>query len=295
MKATSKYIPDFTLLPFEDEEGQGIISPDQVPDDNPDFFKEYFYNHRVLQHGNLTGMVHFTCSVSWNKVKRMQDPYFQWLHQNKVYLNMTKFKSATLVICGFFIGAHPGHFRREDAEKELRLRLQISDDYPFQLSSRTISVPKDAGKQSERYGFPAVAIETSARHAKKLREAFFALPPPVTAKKDYPYTGCYQFVPTLQSKEWSVYKMFQLAKVHVKICDNLKAIHVQNFQDIRNEIGPRGHTLMQGFPGMQHVIEGGGRVSLVHSVHNTGRPNVKAVLVPAENYEIAVDQLATMH
>jgi hypothetical protein len=109
LKATSKYIPDFVLLPFEDEKGQGITSSDQIPNDNPDFFNEYFYSHRVLRHGNLTGMVHFSCTVSWNKVKRMQDPYFQWLNQHKVYIYLTKLKSATLVICGFFVGAHPGH------------------------------------------------------------------------------------------------------------------------------------------------------------------------------------------
>jgi len=240
-------------------------------------------------------MVHFSYTVSWNKVKRMQDPYFQWLHQSKVYPNLTKFKSMTLVICGFFVGAHPGHFRREDVEKELRQRLQILDDFPFQLSSRTISVPKDASQKSERYAFPAVAIETSARQAKKLREAFFALSPPVMAKVDHPYAGCYQFVPTLQSKEWSLHKTFQLATVHVKICDNLKAIYVQNLQDIQNEIGPRGHTFMRGFLGMQHEIEGKGTISLVHSVHNTGRPNIKAVLVPAENFNIAIDQLAILH
>ena len=121
------------------------------------------------------------------------------------------------------------------------------------------------------------------------------MPPPAKGKVDYPYTGCYQFVPTLQSKEWLLHKIFQLATVHVKICDNLKAIYVQNLQDIRNEIGPRGHTLMQGFLGMQHEIEEQGKISLIHSVHNTGRPNIKAVLVPAGNYNIAIDQLATMH
>jgi hypothetical protein len=108
---SSKHIPGFALLPFEDDKGQEILTSDQVPDDNPTFYSDYYYNHRVLRHGNMTGMVHFRCMVSWNKVKRMKDPYFQWLSKAKVYINLAKFKSATLVVCGFFVGAHPGHLR----------------------------------------------------------------------------------------------------------------------------------------------------------------------------------------
>jgi hypothetical protein len=37
-----KLIPDFGLLPFEDEKGQMIDSVKQVPDDNPDFYQEYY-------------------------------------------------------------------------------------------------------------------------------------------------------------------------------------------------------------------------------------------------------------
>ena len=59
-------IPDFALLPFDDELGQAIHTPDQVPENNSTFYKEYYHNHRVLQHGNLTGMIHFRCNVSWN-------------------------------------------------------------------------------------------------------------------------------------------------------------------------------------------------------------------------------------
>jgi hypothetical protein len=217
VKNTSKYIPDFALLPFEDVKGQVISTPEQVPYDNPNFYKEYYHNHRVLQHGNLTGMVQFQCSISWQKIKRMKEPYFQWLHQSKVYLNLTKFKSDTLVVCGFLLGAHPGHLRREDAEKELLQRLTLDTDFPFQLSSRTISVPFDNSKDAKRYSFPAVAVETSSRQAKHLREAFFSQPKPEVAKVKYPYTGLYQFVPMLQSKEWPTVKIFQLAKVHVKI------------------------------------------------------------------------------
>jgi len=159
VKKSSELIPDFALIPFDDEKGPVITKNEQVPDDNPTFYQDYYHNHRILNHGNMTGMVHFRCSVSWNKVKRMKEPYFQWLQKAKVYLNLAKFKSATLVVCGFLVGAHPGHLRREDAERELRERLQLSDDFPFQLSSRTISVLKDSSKEAERYSFPAVACE----------------------------------------------------------------------------------------------------------------------------------------
>jgi len=82
---TKLCIPDFELLPFVEEKGQVVTTFDQVPDDNPIFFKDYYYNHRILNHGNLTGMVHFRCTVSWNKVKRVKKPYFQWLHKTSDY------------------------------------------------------------------------------------------------------------------------------------------------------------------------------------------------------------------
>jgi hypothetical protein len=295
VEQTSSSIPDFALLPFEDEKGQVITKPAQIPDDNPSFYQEYYYNHRVLDHGNLTGMVHFKCSVTWNKIKRMKEPYFQWLHQNKVYLNLTKYKSATLVVCGFLVGAHPGHLRRDDAEKELRSRLQLPPDFPFQLSSRTISVPMDNSKEADRFSFPAVAIETSTRQAKTLREAFFSQPKPSVAAEQFPYTGPYQFVPMLQSKEWPIMKIFRLAKAHVKLCDSIKVIHLQNLQDIRNVIGTGGYTLMKGFLGMTAPVEGKGTHPLIQSIHNTGRPTVKAVLVYHEHYDYALEHLAAIH
>jgi hypothetical protein len=294
IKTTSTLIPEFALLPFDDEKGQAIVSAAQVPDDNASFYQDYYHNHRVLNHGNMTGMVHFRCTMSWNKIKRMKDPYFQWLHKNKIYLNLAKFKSATLVVCGFLVGAHPGHLRREDAEVELRNRLQLSAEFPFQLSSRTISVPRDSSKNPERFSFQAVAVETSTNHAKQLREAFFSQPKPVESAKYFPYTGPYQFVPMLQSKEWPVWKIFQLAKVHVKLCGNLEVIYVQNLQDIRNSIGHQGQTLMRGFIGLTVTVDGK-TLPLIHSIHNTGRLHVKAVLVHHEQYEYALEQLSVIH
>jgi len=259
------------------------------------FFFYYYYNYRILQHGNMTGMVHFRCSVSWNKVKCMRDKYFQWLRVNKIYLNLAKFKSATLVVCGFLVGAHPGHFRREDTELEFQERHQLTETFPFQLSARTITVPMNSNKDAERYAFQAVAVETFARQAKRLREAFFSLRNPAEAKVYHPYTGPYQFVPILQSKEWPAQKVFQLAKVHVKICQNLNVIYLQNLQDIWHAMGPNGNTLMRGFLGLVHTLPNNIKVSVVHWIHNTGRKNVKAILVPKENYDIALEQFGCVH
>jgi hypothetical protein len=48
VKNTSQCLPDFALLPYDDEKGQVITFPSQDPDDNSDFFQDYYYNHRPL-------------------------------------------------------------------------------------------------------------------------------------------------------------------------------------------------------------------------------------------------------
>jgi hypothetical protein len=103
--------------------------------------------------------------------------YFQWLNGNKVFLNQIKFKTDTLVACGFLVGAHPRHFRRDKAEHEIKLKLQLGDDLPFQLSARVISAPMEPSRQ-DKFAFQAIVIETAMMHARMLREAFFALPNP---------------------------------------------------------------------------------------------------------------------
>ena len=118
-----------------------------------------------------------------------------------MFINQTKLKTDTLVACGFLVGAHPGHLRRTDAEAEYRKRLDLADDFPFQLTAHTVSVPMPSEKNAERYSFPAVVVETSTRQAKVLRETFFSLPSLAVAIALHPYTGSYQFVPMLQSKE----------------------------------------------------------------------------------------------
>jgi hypothetical protein len=59
-----KYISDLSLLPFEDVKGQHVTSAEQAPDESPSFYDTYYHKHRVLRHGNLTGMLHFSCSIS---------------------------------------------------------------------------------------------------------------------------------------------------------------------------------------------------------------------------------------
>jgi hypothetical protein len=86
------FLANFSLLPFEEENGHQNTMSEQIPDE-AEFFKQYFHNHRVLQHGNLTGMVHFQTSVPWTSLKSNTSAYFTWLKACKVYLNHTKFKS----------------------------------------------------------------------------------------------------------------------------------------------------------------------------------------------------------
>jgi hypothetical protein len=292
-------IPDFSLVPYEEpDKGQQITSIQQVPTENPSFYAMYYHNHRVLQHGNLTGMVAFQCSIPWSKLKGARSTFFSWLRLNNVYLNQTKFQTSTLVACGFLVGAHPGYTRRDHAEEELRVRLKMEEeDIPYQLSARTISVPIVEDKP-EKYSFQAVVVETSANKAASLRERFYSLDPPTKAHQSFPYTGKYQFVPILKSKEWTVNKILRLAKLHVQIINDLKPIFLTNLQDLRQEITPTGNTLMQGFYGMQFQCpesNPAAQVPLLHSIHNTGNKTTKVALVPSAHYSDALTQLSSIH
>jgi hypothetical protein len=109
-------IDNFALVPYDDDKGQQISSIEQVPEDNASFYSAYYHNHRVLNHGNLTGMVTFQCTTPWERLKSPNHPFFNWLRLNKVFLNQTKFKVSSLVPCGFLLGAHPGYLRRDEAE-----------------------------------------------------------------------------------------------------------------------------------------------------------------------------------
>jgi hypothetical protein len=293
-------IDNFSLIPFEDDKGLQISNLNQVPEENKEFYSSYYHNHRVLNQGNLTGMVAFQCSMPWAQLKSPNHPYFAWLRLNKVFLNQTKFKTSSLVPCGFLLGAHPGHLRRDEAEVELRVSLGFSTDeeLPFQLSSRSVSVPIQEGKP-DRYAFQAVVVETSVPQASVLREKFFSLGIPTKAVENFPYTGKYQFVPFLKTQEWTVAKILGLAKLHVKIVQDLKAIFIKNLNNIHNSINNDGSTLMQGFYGMLHIIpavegQNSQSVPLLHSIHNTGKSTTKVALVPSNHYEAAITQLSAI-
>ncbi len=295
-------IDNFSLIPYDDEKGQQVNNIDQVPDENKEFYSTYYHNHRILNQGNLTGMVAFQCSTPWAQLKSPNHPYFAWLKMNKVFINQTKFKTSSLVPCGFLLGAHPGHLRRDEAESELKVSLGYDndDEVTFQLSSRSVSVPIQEGKP-ERYAFQAVVVETSTQQASTLREKFFSLGNPTQAQNRFPYTGKYQFVPFLKTQEWTVEKILRLAKLHVKIVQDLKAIFIKNLKDIHNTINDDGTTLLQGFYGMTFTPpppvtgETPTSVPLLHSIHNTGKSTTKVALVPSYHYEAANTQLSAIH
>ncbi len=96
----------------------------------------------------------------------------------------------------------------------------------------------------ERYVFQAVVVETSTQQAASLQEKFFSLGDPKKAVDRYPYTRHYQFVPFLKTKEWTVAKILSLAKLHVKIVQELEAIFLANLHNIHNKITHDVITLM---------------------------------------------------
>jgi hypothetical protein len=263
---------------------------------DPEFFAEYYGNHRSLIHGDLTGMVHFQTSTPWNTIKAFKSRYFAWLTDNRVFLNYMKFKTETLVPCGFLVGAHPGHHRHLEAELELQASLGLeAEEIPFQLSSRSVSVPIKED-DIRRYSFNAVVVETSTKNAARLREWFYELQDPRDALTSYPYTGIFQFVPMVKSSDWPISKILQLAQLHSSIADDLKPIHVHNLQDINHVIDEEGHSLLQGFYGM--TVNGqpsaDPKERLLHSLHNTARQGVKLALVQSNKYESALGQLANL-
>jgi hypothetical protein len=172
-------IPTFSALPYVNEKGIQLTSVDQLPEENADFYRSYYCNHRLLNHGNLTGMVHFQCSVPWHTIKKPDDEYFKWLHLNKVFLNQTKFKTETLAPCEFLLGAHLGFFWRDEAEADLAPSINPGGEIvSFQLSARSVSVAISPHNK-QNYTFQAVIVETSIPHAAKLREQFYSLHPEV--------------------------------------------------------------------------------------------------------------------
>ena len=108
-EASKKHLKDFALLPYDEGSRQPITAILQEDPDEVQFYTKHYSNHRVLNHGNLTGMVHFQTSTLWSAIKSYKAPYFILLTTNIVFLNLSKFKMETLVPCGFLVGTHSGH------------------------------------------------------------------------------------------------------------------------------------------------------------------------------------------
>jgi hypothetical protein len=75
IEASLKLLGDFALLPFDGAGTTKITAMEHIRWGDPDFFSEYYGNHRSLVHGNLTGMVHFQTSSSWNSIKAFKSRY----------------------------------------------------------------------------------------------------------------------------------------------------------------------------------------------------------------------------
>jgi hypothetical protein len=168
-----------------------------------------------------------------------------------------------------------------------------NSNYPF---ARTISVPVLEG-QPKKFPFQAVVVETSAANAQALRERFYALEKPTTFNRTYPYTGSYQFVPLIKSKEWPLTKILNLAQLHVKIIQDLRTIYLSNIQDLNNVANDDGDHLLSAFLNM--VTSSPPTVysppqPLLHSIHNTGQPTTKVALFNKEHYDEALDQFSTL-
>jgi hypothetical protein len=145
-----------------------------------------------------------------------------------------------------------------------------------------------------------VVVETATSTAEKMREKFFSLGNPLEAKLNYPYTGHFQFVLFLHTKEWTIPKILRLAKLHVSIVQDLKPIFLGNLKKNHNTIDNDGTTLLQGFYGMSYSTLSSNTapartVSLLHSVHNTGLKTTKTALVSQTLFQEALNQLSTLH
>jgi hypothetical protein len=110
----------------------------------------------------------------------------------------------------------------------------------------------------------------------------------------------YQFVPLLKSKEWPISKIYKLAQLHVSIVEGLRPLFITKLQDINNVINAEGNSLMQGFycmtvpPDLQSESGITPPSQLIHSIHNTNRNTIKAVLVHYTKFDSAVDQLSNI-
>lgn len=95
-------------------------------------------------------------------------------------------------------------------------------------------------------------------------------------------------------------KIYHIAKLYVKIVQDLHAIFLTNLKDIHNSISLDGTTLMQEFYGMRlnfpaEVEHPTTSDSLLHSIHNTGKFCTKVALMPTSHFDEALTQLSAIH
>ncbi len=83
--------------------------------------------------------------------------------------------------------------------------------------------------------------------------------------------------------------------MHVRLCQNLKALFLDNIQNIHNVVSTEGYTLFCGFLGMRWKSPEDVEVTLIQSIHNTGKPYTNVALIPSENYEEALVQFSAIH
>ncbi len=92
-------------------------------------------------------------------------------------------------------------------------------------------------------------------------------------------------------------KIFLFAQLHVRIIDDLKPIYINNLHDLNNVVNAENDALLHSFytlritektfPPLGYIEED----QLLHSIHNTGKPHIKAALVQLSKYTDALRQL----
>jgi hypothetical protein len=233
-------------------------------------------------------------------LKGFKNLYFTWLKAHRVFLNYTKFKTDTLVACGFSVGAHPGFMRRDEAEDEICGSLGFDkDEANFHYPLDTFQCPLKMENRCVTTSKPSLWKPQSKMHHSSVKGSI--LSHPSTAIQTYPYNDQHQFLPMIKSKEWPVQKVYHLAQLHVSIIESLRPLYISPLQDLNNVVDDRGDSLLHVFqclprPAPQPSMSDGSPLPsmLLHSAHNTRQPTTKVVLVQQSNYEEALGILSNL-
>ena len=287
MKRTREFNSDLIVLPYRDEEGHNPIThEDQIPKGDSEAIDIYYHNHRVENNGILKGMVRFSITEQWVKLKDSRSPYFRWLSNNRVYLRHSSFDADTMVLLGFVLGAHPDAARLLDLTNEYMERLNLPDSINFQLSIRNLTAIHSTVTRN-KFGFKAIAVETDAKMASSVREAFFRLGDPKVEKHKWPITGTYLFIPMFKTESWTPESIAAMAKLHVRMVTSLEQIFVLNIFDIDAEItftSPGGTETRKSLrEAIQASFNNLTNENVVNSVHTTNNPGIIRILVTKEN------------